>query len=267
MVAKMQRFHIPNVGEGMMFKPGGSPYQYDDEERFPLGAYIRLGNKGFVYGHSAGITSLQYGSKPQAIIQPVGWSTVAASVAAGVTEITFDLGASAGPAGDGNIAVDYLKWGEACIMPAWGTGFTIMILGNTVITGDGGGVVTLTLASPIPTACTVDVAHIECIPSPYRSLVSPANDPLTQVVGMPTCVAVAGKYLWLQVEGPFGIAAAADVGNSSDRLQAVFKGNGTIGPHDYNDAAEGYNQHAGTIMFPAQGGGQGTPFINLQIAH
>lgn len=267
MVAKMHRVHFEGVGEGVIYLPGGCPHKLYSAEEWPLGSYVRFGNKGFVFAHSAGITNLQQGAKPKNIAQPVLWSTIAATVAAGVKQVTVDLAAGAGPAGDGNITKDALKGGEICLMPTWGTGFTRHITGNSAVTGGVGGTFTVDFDSPTPAILTEDVAHAGCIPSPYRSVQSPGSDARTPVVGMPTILAASGKYCFLQVEGPFGIAAQGDVGSTVHELQAVFRADGSIGPHDYEDGEETMGQHAGTIMFPSLAGTQGTPFCNLQIAH
>lgn len=270
MVAKIHRVHFPGVGEGVIHIPGGCPYQYDDEEEYLIGSYVRFGNKGFVYADvgGGGIVNLQYGAKQSGILQPVGWSTIAETVAAGVKQVTVDLASDGGPAGDGNITKDYLKGGEICLMPTWGAGFTRHITGNSAVTGGAGGTFTVDFDSPTPILLTVDVAHAECIPSPYKDVQAlTTGDSKNPVVGMATVVAAAGKFEWLQVEGPFGIAAQTDVGHAGHDLQAVFRHDGTIGPHADADANEAEQQHAGVIMFMSLASGQGTPFINLQIAH
>ncbi len=268
MVAKIQRVHLKGVGEGILYLAGGEPYEYDDDEKFSIGTYGRFGNKGFIYALSAGITHLQYGAKKGNVYQPVGWSTIAETVVAGVKQITVDLAAGAGPAADGNIALDELKGGEVCIMPTWGTGFTRHITGNSAVVGGAGGEFTIDFGTPTPIALTVDVAHAEAIPSPYKDVVAKATGyGGSPVLGMPTLVTPTGKYCWLQVEGPFGIAAQGDVGNAIDRMQCVFRPDGTIGPHLDADGHEAANQHAGVIMMLSLTGGQGTPFCNLQIAH
>lgn len=262
---------MPNVGEGVLYIPGGQPYQYDDKIQYPLGTYVRFGNKGFVYAEigGGGITHLQHGAKSD-VRQPVGWSAIKETVEAGVKQITILLDGGAGPEGGGNLPKDYLKGGEVCIMPVWGTGFTRHITGNSLVDGGSGGEFTVDFDSPTHILLTKDVSHAECIPSIYKGVSAIlTGDPRNPVVGMPTVVAASGKFEFLQVEGPFGIAAQGDVGDDSYKLQAVFRGDGTIGPHGatFGDGQETPNQHAGVIMFMNLAGGQGCPFVNLQIAH
>ena len=61
MVAKMHRLHLPKVGEGVIHVPGGVPYTYDDEGRYPYGSYMRLGNKGFVYAKAHSLLDTAFG--------------------------------------------------------------------------------------------------------------------------------------------------------------------------------------------------------------
>ena len=195
MVAKMHRVHIPGVGEGVVHIPGGCPYEYYDSEEWPIGSYVRFGNKGFVFAEvgGGGITVLQQGAKHD-LRQPVGWSTIAETVVAGVKQITVDLDAAAGPLGDGNITKDYLKGGEVCIMPTWGTGFTRHITGNSALALGAGGEFTIDFDSPTPVLLTVNVAHAEAIPSPYKAISAiGTGDNRNPVVGMPTVLCASGK--------------------------------------------------------------------------
>lgn len=273
MTAKIHRVHFPGVGEGIVQSGGGEPYQTDDVQQYDLGAYVRFGNKGFVYGLSAGIAITQQGaSSGSSVPQPVQWTTIAATVEAGAKQVTVDLPVLQGPASDGNIAKDALVGGEICLMPTWGTGFTRHITGNSAVVGDSGGEFTVDFDTPINAKLTVDASWAECTVSPYKDLKTGVSaSAYSPIVGMPTCLAVDGKYLWLQVEGPFGIAAQTDVGATGHDMQAVFRRDGTIGPHIDDEAEQEMAQHAGVIMFMAYAvaGGfkQGLPFCNLQIAH
>lgn len=272
MVAKMHRVHFPGVGEGVVHSLGGEPYETDDDQEYDLGAYIRLGNKGFVYGLSAGIAITQQGAAPAGIPQPVQWTTVAKTVAAGAKQVTIDFPADQGLLSDGNITKDYLKGGQICLMPTWGTGFTRTITGNSVVATSAGGEMIVYFDTPTNAEVRENDSWAECIPSLYKGLKTGISvSAHTPVIGMPTCLAADGKYLWLQVEGPFGISAQGDVGADGHIMQAVFRRDGTIGPHSDVEQEEENAQHAGVIMFMkyTSGGGfaQGLPFCNLQIAH
>ncbi len=266
--ATMHRVHFPGIGEGVVHEPGGTPYATDAVRQYPLGSYLRLGNKGFVYALSAGITDCSKGVK-NSVHQINGWASIAADAAVGATSITFDMAADQGSDGSGNIAEDYLVGGEIMLGPLGGR-LTVMsrtIVSNTALTGDGGGECTVVIDTPIHTALVEDTSICEVMASLYKG-VGTSIDGAHVVCGVATCLAASGKFLWLQVEGPCGgLIAQGDVGNTNHRFQAVFRHDGTVGPHDDADVYEEYAQHAGVIMATSKADTQGLPFVMLQIAH
>ena len=266
--ATMHRIHFPLVGEGVVHEPGGTPYETDDVLQYPLGSYLRLGNKGFVYALSAGITNTSFGVK-NSVHQINGWASIAADAAVGATSITFDMASDQGTDGSGNIAEDYLVGGEIMLGPLGGR-LTVMsrtIVSNTELIGGGGGECTVVIDTPIHTALVADTSVCEVIASLYKGVATDI-DAYHAVVGIATCLAASGKYLWLQVEGPCGgLISQLDVGEAGSRFQCVFRHDGSIGPHDDADAYEEFAQHAGYIMVLAKANTQGLPFIMLQIAH
>jgi len=265
--AKMHRVHLSNVGEGIVYLPGGVPYQTDDEEVFPIGSFARFGRKGFVYAKSAGITNLSLGCK-NSIHQTISWSAIGADAAIGDTQVTVTVGASGGQGADGTVAKDAYKGGEIMISPGGATYTNRMsrgIIGNDVLAAAGDMVVYLD--GPITYALIEDTAVCEVMASPYSG-VSTDIDGAHPVMGMATCIAASGKYLWIQVEGLTGqVVCQTDVGNTDHRGQCVFRSDGSIGPHDDADAMEEYAQHAGFIPMLSPADTQGLPFVMLQIAH
>ncbi len=268
MTAKIHRVHFPGIGEGVVHIPGGTPYETDDEEEFDVGSYLRLGNKGFVYALSAGITDCSHGVK-QGVAQFQGWASIAEDALKGATEVVVDIGASEGSDGSGNVAKDYLKGGEIMLGPA-GSRLTVMsrtIVGNSALTGDGGGECTIQIDSPLSTALTKDVSVTEIMASPYKGVKTDVAA-YNAVMGIATCLAAAGKYLWLQVEGPCGgLISQNDVGGNDYKTQVVFRHDGVLGKHLDTDPAEETAQHAGFILARNKNNDQGLPFIMLQIAH
>ena len=264
MTGKIQRLHIPGVGEGIIFKPGGVPYEADAIKQFPYGSYMRIGNKGFVYAQATGTLNTDMGCKSP-LRQAIAYATIAAAAAAFATSIVIDVGAADGD-GSGNIAADALIEGEVVIFPHSSNTFTRGITGNTATTGDTGGEMTITLDSPIPVALTVDTDHGEAIASPYSSVQTLA-DTTSSVLGIPTVAATIGQYLWLQVEGPSWVAPQGAVSTGNNDREVIFRHDGSLDQHDYNDANTKFGQHAGVIAMNAIGGGQGAPVVFLQIAH
>lgn len=266
MTAKMHRIHLPNIGEGIAYIPGGSPYQTDDLEEFPIGTYARFGSKGFVYALSAGITNTSLGVK-NSIHQTLGWSAIGADAEVGATTVVVTVGGSSGPSGNGVVAKDAYKGGEIMIGD---TGSRLNVISRRVVGNDAlaaAGDMNVYIDSPLPVALVEDTSVCEMTASPYSGVATDI-DGAHPVMGVATCIAASGKYLWLQVEGLCGgLISQTDVGNTNHRAQCVFRHDGSIGPHDDADALEEYAQHAGFIPVLSPTDTQGLPFVMLQIPH
>ena len=266
MTAKMHRVHFPKIGEGVVHIPGGVPFETDDEEEYPIGSYMRLGNKGFVYAKSAGITNTSLGVK-QSVAQSISWSAIGADAEVGATQVTVTVGGSAGPSSNGTVTKDYYKGGEIMIGDT-GSRLNVIsrgIIGNDVLAAAGDMIVYLD--APIPVALVEDTSVCEVMASPYLGVATDI-DGAHPIMGVATCIAAAGKFLWLQVEGLCGqLICQTDVGNTNHRAQCVFRHDGSIGPHDDADALEEYAQHAGFIPALSPTDTQGLPFVMLQIPH
>lgn len=267
MPAKIHRIHFPEIGEGVVNVPGGVPFEIDDNMEYSLGSYLRLGNKGFVYGQSAGITDCSKGAK-QAIHQSIGWSSIGADADVGDTQVTVTVASDAGILGNGRVTKDYFKGGEIMIGDT-GSRLNVVsrgVVGNDVLTTAGGDMIVY-LDAPIPVALVEDTSVCEMMTSPYLGLKTDTNS-MHPVMGLPTCLAASGKFLWLQVEGINGqVMCQTDIGNGAARFQGVFRNDGTIGPHDDGDSSEEWQQHAGFVVSLNPSDGQGLPFVMLQIAH
>jgi len=266
MAAKMHRLHIPGVGEAVVNIPGGVPYEVDTALQFPLGSYMRMGNKGFVYAKAGGTLVPKMGAK-NSLAQKVGQVAVAATALIKATTITLTIATGT------EITLDELVGGEIVVFVdgvAATNSFTRGITGNNAIATGVGGTLTLTLDSPIPVEVTTD-GKAECIASPY-SAVTQSSDANLAVVGMPLLPATVGQFLWLQVEGLYWAAPQSLVGVGGN-TGIVFRHDGSLEPI-INTAGvlsvpDGYSttQHAGVVVSEASGGTQGAPFILLQIAH
>ena len=269
MTAKLHRIHIPNVGEGVIHKPGGTPYEYDDIKQYPYGSFVQLGNKGFVYAKAQALLDTSFGaiaSKPQKL----GQMALAADIEAGDTTITVTVTAT------NNIEADELADGELVCFANTIDVFTRGIVSNTAIVTSG--VMTVVLDSPVPVDVTAAVGKVEAMISPYANVVNttaPAGGYEAgwyhMVLGMPTVPAPATKSLFLQVTGPCWVVPDILVGAEEGDIEVVFGSNGSISIRDAVQHAGGKlgAQHAGYIMASAAGGGggQGAPFIMLDIAH
>ena len=269
MVAKMHRYHLPKVGEGVLYIPAGSPYEVDDEKQFPLGTYIRFGNKGFVYARSGGIIDTDMGVKNPSG-QCIGTSYIGADAKVGDTEVVVTMLAGQGPDNDGNLLEDALVDGEIWFVSTetgWLNGITRRILGNTAITGGLGGDTTVKIDGHVVVALTEDESRCACMASPYGDVKNSLGGTFP-VMGMATCPAVDGKYLWLQVEGPTRVTPFTDLGPNHHQ-QVVFRHDGGVMSHDVEADYSKNAQHAGFVICNLHTHEEtaGVAFIMLQIAH
>jgi len=258
MTAKMHRMHLPKVGEGVIYVPGGVPFEADTEQQYPLGSYMRIGNKEFIYARAGNTLKTDRGAKNYST-QKVGFKVLAVKIVAG--DLTVSIVVASGLA----IAKDELVGGEIVVFGPDNASFTRGIIGNNVIvTGDGGTLV-VQLDSPAPKDFAV-TEHAECMVSPYYD-VRESNSAWLAVMGIPTVEAIAGQYLWLQVSGPNWCSPVMGVtgpGGAENLQTAVFGGDGALLARDATTNID--SQHAGVVISDG-GATQGAPFVMLQIAH
>jgi len=266
MTAKLHRVHIPNVGEALISYEGGTPYQADDVQKYPLGTLLRLGGRTFAYAKASGTQIPDVGSQIGSV-QHVANVSVQANYAAGVKAITITTTDTDGAGGDGAIAADELVGGYVVVFPAASNhAFVRQITSNTYVIASGTHVHTMTIGldSPTPIAITTS-DKAECMASPYLNVIT-ASSEARSIVGVPTVAATTGQFFWLQTWGPCWIATSAECGAGSNDRNVVFRYNGSGDECAY---AGTYNsakaQQAGHILTNGAGTGQGAPFIMLQI--
>lgn len=142
------------------------------------------------------------------------------------------------------------------------------ITGNTAVATLAGGIVTLTLKDPLVTAIKGN-DNIEIMANPYDQLLID-NHNYTAVMGMPTRLALAGEYFWIQTWGPCRISPEG-VGYPAEenQLQYVFGSTGGIITVAEADALGYAKQLAGFVINRAAdgiGAEHCAPFIMLQIS-
>jgi len=86
------------------------------------------------------------------------------------------------------------------------------------------------------------------------------------VVGVAHAKVTANYWFWLQTWGPCWLGpTSAGPCEAAHKHQIVFESTGEIENHNYDDASFTHQQHAGFGLCHAVGGGQGAPFMMLQI--
>lgn len=259
--ADMQRVWNQVLGTPV---PGASEqdiYELSDVQKYVVGSRLVVDMRVFYYSRAGGALVPDVGAK-NALAQHVAYA-VLADAPVGSTVLVITVGAADGVLGNGAISANELAGGYMAIFPAAGNkAITRRIVSNSAV-GAGGGAMTVVVDKPLPVALTA-VSHGECMANPYAN-VQTLNSDTTSVVGIPTVAATLGQYLWLQTWGPIWIAPQAGVSVGSNNREVVFRHDGSIDVHDPADPNVAKGQHAGFVLANAAGGGQGAPFIMLQI--
>jgi len=230
---------------------------------YPLGTIMRkVDGREFVYAKAGGTLNTDMGAK-SANTQHVAYAALGASSASGASTITVTVGGSDGAATNGAIAANELAGGYVTVFPHSSNTFVRRILANAVVAG-GGGTCVLTLDDPIPVAVEVTNDHAEVMASPFYNVQSLTTDTMS-VVGIPTVAATVGQFLWLLKKGIGWVAPQTGVSVGSNNREVVFRHDGSIDEHKYNDATVAKGQHAGYVVQNAAGGGQGAPFVHFDI--
>lgn len=265
----MVAFDIEGLDDGVDGNPLVSNFRQglgdapSTTQKYALGTRMRKPDgREFVYAKAGATLNPDMGAKSYNT-QHIAYATIAAAAAAGAVEVVLDVAASDGDAGNGAIAANELAGGYIVIFPHSSNTFVRQIVSNTAVPA-GGGECTIALDDPIPAALVADSDHGEAMASPYLD-VRNTTEATSSVVGVPTWPATVGQYLWLQVKGITWIAPQAEVSVGTNNRQIVFRHDGSIDEHDYSDANVAKGQHAGYVVQNAAGGGQGAPFIMLDI--
>lgn len=233
----------------------------DSVQKYPVGTKLLDGERVFYYAKatSVGVTNADLGVK-NGLRQHIAYTTVAVAAAIGDKTLVIDVDTD--DYNSGVIAANELAGGFVVVFPHDQDTFTSRILENTATAG--AAEMTLTLQDEIPVALVVDADHGECMASPWFGCET-NTDGEEPVLGMAHAKVTASFWFWLQTWGPVWIAPQGTVGDAANDHQVVFRHDGSIDEHDYNDANVTKQQHAGFGLCHALAGGQGAVFIMLQI--
>ena len=259
------RMFIPKIGEFETNVGSGTPYTVDATQKYPLGTYMRMGDRTFAYAKAGGTLNPAFGALNNSL-QHIVWSAVPATYAAGVTKISVTTSDTAGAAANGTIAANELVGGYIMVMPTGNADvFIRQVVGNTAVVNHS-HTMYIDLDSPTPCILTAATANAEVMASQYLNVLdgnTNANN-WRSIVGMPTMPATVGQFCWLQTWGPVWAAVSADAGVGSNVRQLIFGGNGSIDTHDHT-GGNFSAQHAGFTLTNGAAGIQGAPFFFLQI--
>lgn len=251
---------IPNIVNGKLHT--SEFYAAHDTQKHEIGLRYQMDDRSFRYAYAGGTLNCDLGCSPYNQ-QIIAYTTIAEDAIIGATKIVIDIQGTDGNDGNGAIAEDALFGGSIIIFPHSENSINRRIIGNTVTTG--AGEMTVELDAGIPVALDTDNDHAECMASHYAD-VRTDGSAYKSVVGVPMVAATSGQWLWIQTWGPIWIAPQGAVSTGYNDRQVVFRHDGSLDQHDYNDAHTKFAQHAGFVLANARGDGQGAAFIMLQIA-
>lgn len=236
----------------------------DAVQKYPIGTKLIDSERVFYYAKASavGVTKTDYGVK-NGYGQDVSYTTIAAKAYIGDTSIVIDVGAGAGQGANGTFVANYFAGGFVVVFNHDEDAFVCRIVGNTAVSG--GGEMTLTLQDELPVDLLPDVDHAECMAHwAVGCEFNTANE--EPVVGVAHAKVPAAYYFWLQTWGPVWLGpSSAGPCEAAHQHQVVFESTGEVDGHIYNSAVLTEQQHAGFGLCHAVGGGQGAPFIMLQI--
>ena len=159
----------------------------------PLGAKAETADgREFKYG-LAGASNLAIGklSQQAAVVANHQNIAVAGAAAAGATQVTVTLGATAATANQ--YAGGYLN-----VIDSAGAGATYLISGHPSASSSGSLVVNL--VEPITTALTTS-SKVNLTTNPYSGLVISATTTISYITGVPGIAVTAAYYGWFQTRG------------------------------------------------------------------
>jgi len=234
----------------------------DTVQKYPIGTKLLDGERVFYYAKasSVGVTKTDYGVK-NGYRQHIAYTTIAATASAGDKSLTIDVDTD--DYNSGVIAKNELAGGFVVVFNHDDDAFTCRILENTVTAG--AGEMTLTLQDELPVDLAVNADHAECM-AHWASGCEYNTDAEEPVVGVAHAKVAAGRWFWLQTWGPCWLGpSSTGPCEAAHKHQVVFESTGEVDNHNDDSAVLEYQQHAGFGLCHAIGGGQGAPFLMLQI--
>ena len=231
-------------------------------QQYPVGTKLQDGERVFYYAQTAsggnGITVTDLAVK-QKYNQAVGNRTITVAQVAGDKSITLTTAGNDGFGGSGTVTKNELAGGFILVFPGDNDAFMSRIVSNTLAASTS---MTVILQDEIPVTVAVNKTA-ECIANQFTGLEtqSTSGDEETPVAGAAHAKVTAGYWFWLQTWGPIWFSPDAAVGNAVNDHMVVFGGDGAL--REVGSSEQ--RQVAGFGLAQAYGGGQGAPFIFLQI--
>jgi len=277
--SKYQGF-LPAIGDVEFELPGGTPYEVDTVQKYPLGTIIRRGGRTYVYSYASGdvhtevmaykakktntvaVAPTQATAAEQAIAYP--GETLAAG-AAGSKYVTVTIDTEIGVLTTGVLAENELAGGYIVIGNGSGQHpQNRMIVSHPALTTTGGSL-TLKLDSPLERAVTAATTTIELMESPFYCLKADnSGGEYVTYLGVATAEAVSGEFFWLQTWGPAWITSDGNTCDSAMDRTIVVVGDGSVRSSNDVTLESGF-QKVGIALDMSGSGASNAPFVLLQM--
>jgi hypothetical protein len=236
--------HIAGLGECSADYGGGSPYEVDDYQKYPIGTIIRRGLRSYVYCYAGGTvhtevmaykakktnTNATAPTQATAAAQAAAYTgeTLAAGVAGG-KYLTITIDTTVGHLGTGVLWANELAGGFVVI----GNGSAQhpqmrMVVSHPALTSTGGSL-TVKLDSPLERLVTAATTNLELMENPFSYIKADnSGGDYVTYIGVATVEAVSGQFFWLQTYGPCWITSNSNTCDSVNDRTIVVVGNGSV---------------------------------------
>ena len=211
----------------------------------------------FRYCLSSGATKCARGANSTGTIADNGIAG-STSLASAVGDVTITFASQ-------TFAKDELRGGYLIVHTASDAQQNRYITGNTVASSSA---VVITVAEPFAVAVAA-AQYCEVCPNPYRYVQAPAGDEANRasIIGVPYVkVAASGSYFWAQTWGPCWLNPGPyGMGGQPGERSVLFNPDGSLRRMAEWGVISDW-QHAGFILQSDRNGGDGPPFVMLQIS-
>jgi len=281
-MSKLRRVHMKNIGDAFLLNDGGTPYEADDVQKYPIGTVLRTGLRTFVYAYANGTCNpevMAYKAKKTNTVAVAPTQATAAAQAAaykgetlaagaaGSKYVTVTIDTEIGILTTGVLSANELAGGYIVIGNGSGQHPQMRMIESHPALTTTGGSLTLKLDSPLTTAVTAATTTIELMECPFYCVKADGSggDYVTYI-GVPTVVATSGQYLWIQTAGPAWITSNSNTCDSANDRMICVVGNGSVTSSN-DQTLESGCQIVGEALDMSGSGSSNAPFVNLHLFH
>jgi hypothetical protein len=263
---------VPGAGITHVKYPGGStavdPYLTESAQRFLCGQRcIDDDGRVFKYAYSREVIKPAYGAfNLFPVSKHITYAVLPAVTVAGQKKFLVTFPSTCGYANVG-FAANELTGGYIVIGNNTATTTENRRISDNAVMGATTSTAYVTVDQPLFIAHAV-TDGVEAYPNPYKYIGNTSSSSYAAVMGVPTSVSTASKWIWLQTWGPCWVTpggADASPGDTASDRTAYFVGDGSVNFGTSLTVETGY-QLAGFCIDTTASGTSAMPLIMLQIS-